>query len=162
MPATVITATPTADELPSSGGGLYNEIEVPGDYEVRLEDVENYDKGDDRKGWIFIYSCETPSGGSVEFKSYLSFSKKARWKIFDTFDAHGSPSAEDTSRELDPNALIGSTVGAFIDYPRDKSTGEPTSQYRGIEKIFALADESAIEASTPTPVDLEAEAPATI
>jgi hypothetical protein len=159
MPATVITLTPTADELPSSGGGLYNEIEVPGDYEVRLEAVEDYDKGPDRKGWIFIYSCETPSGGSVEFKSYLSFNKAARWKIMDTFDAHGSSSEDGVQRELDPNALIGSSVGAFIDYPRDKSTGEPTSQYRGIEKIFTLAD---APAGTPEPVDLEAEAPDTI
>ncbi len=160
MPARVITATPTADQMPSSGG-RYNEIEVPGDYEVVLEDVEDYDKGPDRTGWVFIYSCETPSGGSVEFKSYLSFSSKARWKIFDTFAAHGVEFDVDASREWDANSLIGGKVGAFIDYPRDDNN-EPTSQYRGIEKIFALADETLIEEGTPTPVDLEAETPATI
>ncbi len=159
MPATVITVTPTADELPSSGGGLYNEIEVPGDYEVVLESVEDYDKGPERKGWIFFYSCETPSGGSVEFKSYLSFSSKARWKIYDTFEAHGSSSEEGVQRELDASSLIGTKAGAFIDFPRDKTTGEPTSQYRGIEKIFALAD---APAGTPEPVDLDAETPVTI
>ncbi len=157
MPATVITATPTADQLPS-GGGLYNEIEVPGDYEVRLETIEDYDKGEGRKGWVFTYSCETSSGGFVEFKEFLSFSEKARWKIFEVFEAHGSTSEEGTTRELDPNALVGSTVGAFIDFPRDKTTGEATSQYREIVKIFTLADAP----GTPSPVALVAEAPVSI
>ena len=162
MPARVITATPTADELPSGLGGLYNELEVPGDYEVRLVRVEDYDKGDGRQGWIFIYSCETPSGGSVEFRHFLSFSPASRWKIFETFDAHGSVSEEGTTRELNPNALIdGSMVAAFIDFPRDKTTGEATSQYRGIEKIFAIVEEPEGTA-TPEPVSLAAVAPESI
>lgn len=159
MPATVITLTPRAEDLPSGASGLYNELEVPGDYEVRLESVDDYNKSNDRRGWIFTYSCEVPSGGSVTFDVYLSFSGAARWKIFETFDAHGSPIEEDSQREFDPGTLIGSTVGAFIDYPRDKTTNEPTSQYRGIEKIFALVDEPA---GTPEPVDLDAETPDTI
>lgn len=162
MPATVITATPTADELPSGLGGLYNEIEVPGDYEVRLEKVEDYAKEDGRKGWIFIYSCETPSGATVEFRHFLSFSPAARWKIFETFDAHGSSSEEAITRELNPNALLdGPMVGAFIDFPRDKVTGAQTSQYRGIEKIFPLADVPTGTA-TPEAVSLDAEAPESI
>lgn len=162
MPATVITATPTREQLDTGTGGLYNEIEVPGEYEVRLEGVEDYDKGDGRKGWIWIYSCETPSGGQVEFQYYLSFSTKARWKIYDAFTAHGSGSEADTTRELDPNALIGTMVGAFIDFPREKGTGAATSQYREIVKVFDIADEALIQAGTPEPVSLVAEAPDTI
>lgn len=161
MPATAISFTPTAEQMPQQGGGLYTEIEVPGDYEVVLRDVEDYDKGNDRKGWVFLYDCETPSGGSVEFKFWLSFSQASRWKITETFAAHGQEVLEGKEQPFDPAAIIGTTVGAHIDFPRDKDTGEATGQYRGIERIFALAEPPAEEA-TPQPVALDAEAPDTI
>lgn len=163
MPATVINATPTAEQMPNQGAtGLYQEIEVPGDYEVVLRDVEDYDKGTDRKGWIFLYDCETPSGGTVEFKFWLSFSQSSRWKIFQAFDAHGQPIVEGENSEFDPNSLIGSMCGAHIDFDRDKDSGEATSSYRGIQRVFSLAEESDLEEGTPEPVSLDAEAPATI
>lgn len=161
MPATPITATPTAEQMPQQGGGLYTEIEVPGDYEVVLREVDDYDKGENRKGWVFLYDCETPSGGSVEFKFWLSFSQASRWKIFEVFAAHGQTVNEGVENAFNPNAIIGTKVGAHIDFPRDKVTGEATSQYRGIERIFALVDAPAEEA-TPQPVALEAETPESI
>ncbi len=161
MPAEAITFTPTADDMPRSGG-LYSEIEVPGDYEVVLRDVDSYDKGEGRRGWIFLYDCETPSGGTVEFKWFLSFNQKARWKITETFATHGQVIEEGQPQAFDPNALIGTMVGAHIDFDRDDN-GEPSNPYRAIQRIFPLVDAPAEEeASTPQPVDLDAEAPATI
>jgi len=153
MPATVITFTPSADDMPKSGG-LYSELDVPGDYEVVLDRVEDYDNGPKRKGWIFFYDCETPSGGHVEFKHYLNFNATARWKITETFAAHGDAVSEEAERAWDANALIGQKVGAHIDFGTDRETGEPTI-YREIKRVFALAE-------APQPVALEAEAPEAI
>ncbi len=161
MPATVIEVTPTEEQLPSEGGGLYSELDVPADYEVQLSKVEDYDKGPGRNGWIFNYTCETPSGGSVDFPVYLNFSEASRWKILQHFAAHGMTITTD-KLSLDPNALSNDKIGAFIDFPREQGTGEPTSQYREIQKVYALADESLIEAGTPSPVELVAETPVTI
>ncbi|NIT79244.1 MAG: hypothetical protein GWN58_12860, partial [Anaerolineae bacterium] len=56
MPATARQLNIPAAEVASSrsGGGAYAEIEVPGDYEVTLLDVEDYDKRAEGKsyGWV--------------------------------------------------------------------------------------------------------------
>lgn len=146
MPATPIKYTPSAGSVAAAQagpGGAYAEIEVPGDYEVVLVGVENYDftKDGKTKGWVATYSCETPSGGSVTFDDYLAFTDKAQFKIDQFFEAHASGLLQDeVETVLDPNAYVGTTVGAHIDFPRDKQ-GNPTSTYRGIERIFPLVDE---------------------
>lgn len=139
MPARPIAYVPEAKDLGQSG--LYAEIEVPGEYEVVLEDTDNYDKRAEEKsyGWVFKYSCETPSGGSVDFDLYLSHEGKSRWKLNQTLEAHGVVLEDGVRIEVDPNALIGSKVGALIDFPRDKM-GVPTGDYRRIQKVFALPD----------------------
>ena len=121
------------------GGGAYAEIEVPGDYEVTLVDVEDYDYRDQGKshGWIFHYEVDTPSGGSVTFRTWLSFNKNARWKILEVLAAH-AVDLSDGINSVDPNDLIDDVVGATIDFPRDKE-GEPTSDFRELQTIFDLA-----------------------
>jgi hypothetical protein len=145
-----ITFTPTAKDLPrpnrGPGAGRYDEIEVPGDYEVKLEEWDTFDntaKGG-AKGWVFTFSCETPSGGSVPFDTHLGFGDNARWKIVEVFDACGQQSAEGVARSFDPDDIVGSVIGAHIDFPRDKTTGEATSKYREIRYVFALPDDADI------------------
>ena len=145
MPATPIKYTPEAGSVAAAKagpGGAYAEIEVPGDYEVVLIGVENYDftKEGKTRGWVATYSCETPSGGVVTFDDYLAFTEKAQFKIDQFFEAHASGLLQDgVEITADPNAYVGTTVGAHIDFPRNKQ-GEPTSTYRGIERIFPIVD----------------------
>lgn len=162
MPATPIRFTITEEDLPS-GSGLYNEIEVPGDYEVVLTQVVDYDFTDRGKssGWILSYSCETPSGGTVNFDLYLAHTKNARFKLLETFEAHGEPYALGDAG-YDPQTIIGSKVGAHIDFPRD-SSGNPTGNFRGIERVFPLVAKPEVDEegfSTPvSPVNLDEEVP---
>ena len=140
MPATPIKYTPKKGSLSS---GQYSDLEVPGDYEVVLTAVENYDKTDvgKSKGWVATYSCETPSGGSVNFDDYLSFSEAAQFKIDAFFQAHAPGLlAEEVESTLNPSDFIGTKVGARIDFPRNKQ-GEQTGDFRGIVRVFALVDE---------------------
>ena len=157
MPATPIKYTPEKGSLSS---GQYSDIEVPGDYEVVLVSIEDYDKTEEGKtrGWVATYSCETPDGGSVNFDDYLAFTPKARFKIEDFYKAHAPGfQAEEVEATLNPSELIGTTVGARIDFPRNKQ-GEQTGDFRGIVRVFALAaiedlDESvATEDVSTTPV----------
>ena len=76
MPATPIKYTPEKGSLSS---GQYSDIEVPGDYEVVLVSIEDYDKTEEGKtrGWVATYSCETPDGGSVNFDDYLAFTESS-------------------------------------------------------------------------------------
>jgi hypothetical protein len=156
-----IAYTPKASDLPNPArgqGGSFNELDVPGDYEVRLEAYEDYDNGR-TNGWIFRYSCETPSGGSVEFPVYLPHS--VMWKVVQHFDALGSPTEADVRRTYDPAEVVGRVAAAHIDFPRD-TFGNPTSKYREIRFVFPLPDDAEIQelqgedpvASTPEPVDL--------
>jgi hypothetical protein len=160
-----IKGTPTAKDLPrpnrTPGGGSFTEVEVPGDYEVKLEAYTSYDKTSEgkTKGWIFTYSCEYAPGKSVDFDLYLAHSGNALWKIVEAFDAHGSPSEDGVERTYDPDEIVGSLAAAHVDFPRDKA-GQPTSTYRGIERLFPLPDDSEIqelvpeEADTPQPVEI--------
>lgn len=124
----------------SGGGGAYASIEVPGDYEAVLAKVEDYDKRGEGKswGWVFYYSVETPDGKNVEFKTYISFGQNARWKLIEVMEAHDADLSEGLN-EIDPNAFVGDTIGAHIDFPRDPDTDEPTSKYREIRSHFSLA-----------------------
>ncbi len=140
MPATPIKYTPKKGALSQ---GQYADIEVPGDYEVVLVSVENYDKTDvgKSKGWVATYSCETQHGQSVNFDDYLSFSEAAQFKIDAFFMAH-APGVlkEEVEATLDPTQFIGTKVGARIDFPRNKQ-GEQTGDFRGIIRVYALVDE---------------------
>jgi hypothetical protein len=156
-----IRYTPRAADMPNPNrgqGGSYTEIEVPGDYEVKLESYKNYDntaKEGGTKGWVFTYSCETPSGGSVPFTVYLPFSQM--WKIILHFTALGSVVTEDEGRDFDPEELLNSVTAAHIDFPRDQ-LNNPTSKYREIRYVFPIPQDSdiveIIEASTPEVVEL--------
>ena len=157
----VLRATPKAKDLPNQvrgkGNGQFTEVEVPADYEVVLESFETYDKTDvgKTKGWIFNYSCEYAPGKSVIFDLYLAHTDAGLWKIVEVFDAHGSPSEDGVERDYNPNEILGTMAAAFVDFPRDKA-GQPTSTYRGIERVYALPHDDEIEAlvpaATPEPV----------
>ena len=133
----------TEDDLSTEGGsgGAYAAIEVPGDYGIELLAVEDYDYRSDNKsyGWIFIYGCDE-GGGLAEFKIWLSFGENARWKLSEVLTAHGITLEPGVALSLDPESLVGDQVGGHIDYPRDKVTDLPTSNYREIRQVFALVD----------------------
>jgi len=145
MAATARKLEATAKDLSGDGGGAYASIEVPGDYEAVLVDVNDFDnrqKGGSW-GWRFSYGVETPTGGQVVFDEYLGFSPKSRWKIVQIMEAHGVP-LEEGINELDPNALIGEVVGVHIDFPRDEH-GEPSDKYREITQVFSLVNPPEVE-----------------
>jgi hypothetical protein len=143
MAATARQIPLTDEDIESSGGGggAYAQIEVPGDYEAVLVMVEDYDKRSEGKsfGWKFEYQVETPSGTTVSFYSYLSFSENARWKLVEVLKAH-EVDLSDGLNTVDPNELMGEAIGVHIDFPRDND-GKPTSKYREIALHFPLADE---------------------
>lgn len=142
MPATPQRLNITAKDLagpPDISGGTYSEIEVPGDYELKLADVEDYDKRSEGKshGWVFKYQIGT-STGPCDFNVYLSFNTTARWKMIQVFQAHGADLSEGIAA-LDPNSLVGQVIGGHVDFPRDND-GEPTSTYREIMEFFPLTE----------------------
>ena len=142
MAATARQIPVTEDDLAgSSGGGAYSELEVPGDYEAILRDANDYDKTSEgkSKGWVFDYEVETPSGAMVSFKTWLSFGQNARWKLIEVLEAH-DVELEAGLANVDPNSLIDDKVGVHVDFPRDRDTDEPTSQYREIRQHFSLAE----------------------
>lgn len=147
MSATPINYTPKKGAVAAAqnrAGGAYAEIDVPGDYEVVLSGIEDYDftERGKSKGWLATFACETPSGGNVDFDDYMSFSEGARFKIDQFFEAFAPGLlVEEATNRLDPAAYVGQTVGAHIDFPRAKETNEPTSPYRQIQRIFAIVDE---------------------
>lgn len=149
MPATARQIPVTSEDLAGSKGGAYAEIEVPGDYEAVLVDVEDYDKRPEKGyGWKFVYEVETPSGGTVPFNTYCSFSANARWKLMEVLKAHEADLSEGPNN-VDPNAFIGDVIGTTIDFPRDKN-GEPTSDYREIRAHFSLVEEPVDDTGIPT------------
>ena len=133
----------TEDDLDDSGGsgGAYTAIDVPGDYELELLNVDNYDKRKENKsyGWVFTYGCDG-GGGVAEFKLWLSFGTSAQWKMSEVLAAHGIILEPGVKVNMDPNSLVGDVVGGHIDFPRHKVTNEPTSTYREIRQVFALVD----------------------
>lgn len=125
----------------------YNDIETPGDHLATLVDVEDYDKRDQGKshGWIFTYEIK-----GAPFREYLSFSEKARFKIKEHMESHGVP-LENLS-DLDPNTLVGSVIGAHVDWQTDPDLleeGEPN--YREIKWVFPADwfEDEADEAEEP-------------
>jgi hypothetical protein len=150
MPATAKTLKFTPEDLEGSGGGAYAELEVPGDFPCYLADVLDYDftERGKSKGWIFRYMVETPSGAEVKFDTYLSFGENARWKINEILTAHGIEVEEMTT--IDPNDLIDDAMMAHIDFPRDKDTKEPTSDFRELQNVVPMS-------STPAYADAEPE-----
>lgn len=136
MPATARQFRITEEDLDNAGGGAYAELEVPGDFPVRLDDVLDYDKRDQGKsyGWIFRYMAETPSGKEVKFDTYLSFGDNARWKLIQVLEAHGY-TVEDGIIDVDPNEFIGDELMGHIDFPRNDD-GIPTSDFRELQEVF--------------------------
>lgn len=131
----------TEEDLNRSGGGAYAEFDVPCEAPVRLDKVEDYDKREQGKtwGWIFYYTATTPSGKELEFRMWLPFTDKSRWKLVETLEAHGVPIEGDQG--VDPQDLIGDELIALIDFPRNKQ-GEPTSDFREIRKLYPITVES--------------------
>lgn len=144
MPATARKLQFTADDLAGGQGGAYAELEVPWEGPGLLTDVNDYDKRKEGKshGWIAEYTIVTDNGNDLPFKTHLSFSAGARWKIVKWAEAHGYD-IEEGIEELDPNDLIDTEAGLVIDFPRDKN-GEPTDKYREIQDIFPLVDEDEV------------------
>ncbi len=151
MPATARQIPVTEEDLAgNSGGGAYAEIEVPGDYEGILRDVNDFDnsaKGG-ATGWIFEYEVEAPSGKMVTFKVWLAFSQAARWKLVEALEAH-EVDLTTGMNNVDPNSLIDDVVGLHIDFPRDKDD-KPTSEFREIRQLFVIPE--APEADLPAPI----------
>jgi len=135
-------------ESEGGGGGAYAEIEVPNDYELTLVDVEDYDKREEGKtqGWVWTFEVDTPSGGTVPFRTWTAFSKNARWKLLEVLEAFGYP-IEEGINDVDPDSFIGDVIGGTIDFPRDDND-EPESDFREIRVTFPLAD-------APAPVEAE-------
>ncbi len=163
MPATARQIPVTEEDLAGGQGGSYAELDVPGDYEAVLVDVEDYDKRKENKsyGWVFKYEVETPSGSTVPFNTYCSFSQNARWKLMEVLKAHDAD-LELGINNVDPNALIGDVIGVTIDFPRDKTTDEPTSDYREIRAHFSLSEPPEEEASEEEILEYAEEATAEI
>lgn len=146
MTATARQINVTAEDLAGGqGGGAYAELEVPGDYEAILREVSDYDKRKEGKswGWIFEYEVETPSGKMVTFKAWLSFGQNARWKLIEVLEAHDVDMSEGLNN-VDPNALVDDVIGVHIDFPRDKETDEPTSEFRELRAFFPLTEAPAV------------------
>lgn len=132
----------TEEDLTNEGGGgAYAELEVPGDFPIRLREVDDYDKRSENKswGWVFTYGVETPSGTEVDFRVWLSFGPKARWKLRQVLEAHGVH-LEAGDLEVDPEELIGDELIGHIDFPRNKQ-GEPTSEFRELLEIYPISSE---------------------
>jgi hypothetical protein len=155
MAATARRITVTEESKSSGGqGGAYAAIEVPGDYEVVLADVSDYDKGPGRQGWKFEYRLD-----GLPFTTYFSFSEAARWKLVEMMEAHLGRELEagDVS-EFDPNDYVGDVVGAHIDWQDDPdSLPEGAKNYREIKTIFALLESPVADA--PEEPSLEAAEP---
>lgn len=156
MAATARVLRFTEEDLENVGGGAYAEFDVPCEAPIRLAKVADYDKRSEGKswGWIFYYMAETPSGKEVEFRTYLSFGENARWKLTEVLDAHGV-SLESGDLEIDPEDLVGDELIGLIDFPRDRNTGEPTSEFRELRKVFPISTEPAYAEEIPQEDDSE-------
>ncbi len=146
-------------ERREGGGGAYAELDVPVDVHATLVDVNDYDKRPEKGwGWLFTYEVEVPSGNTVGFDDYLSFTDGARWKLLDTLTAHGFDVSEGINN-VDPNEAIDTVVGARIDFPRNDA-GEATSKYREIRWVFSLVED--VEEVIGEEVEESAEEPAVL
>ncbi len=147
MPATARKITVTEESKASGGqGGAYAAIEVPGDYELTLAEVSDYDKGGGRRGWVFTYTLD-----GLPFKQYFSFSEAARWKLVEMMEAHlGRELDTGEVSEFDPNDYVGDVVGGHIDWQDDPDTlPEGAKNYREIKTLFTLLESPVAEEETP-------------
>lgn len=142
--ATAHTIRFTPEEVAGKGEGLYSDLEVPGDFKATLTKVEDFDNRTrgGSFGWIFHYSVESNKGTTVPMKSYIALSDKARWKVREVLKAHQYPLEE--LLNLDPESLVGDTVGVHIDFGTDRDTGEKT-QYRELQSFFKLPNSDQLE-----------------
>jgi len=128
-----ITEEDIAKAKEPRANGTWSEIEVPGDYEITLAAVEDY-KTAKSEGWIFIYHVQT-STGPCELKEWVSLGQSARWKLSQIAAAHGITSIS----ILNPDDLVGESIGGHVDWGKDRETGE-VSSYREVKEYFALVD----------------------
>lgn len=149
MTATARTLEITADDLESAGGSNYDKLEVPDDYYATLVKVEDYDKRPNGSyGWVWHYKIE-----GLDFRIYTAFSKQARWKLIEVLESHGYP-VEEGIADVDPNAFVGDTIGAHVDFPPSYYEAleqgiTPERAYREIRWTFKLPSEA------PTASDAE-------
>jgi hypothetical protein len=140
MPATARVLNISAEEIAQAGQqrtqGTWAEIEVPGDYEATLADVNDFISKSGNPGWKFTYHVQT-STGPVELHEWITFQESIKWKMANLVKAHGITRGIDSS--FQPGQLIGDTVGLSIGWQMDRVTGEPTT-YREIKAIFSLAE----------------------
>jgi hypothetical protein len=161
----------TEDMLkPRTGGtGNWDEVVVPNNYRLRCVSVEDYEpKGEKQGGWIIHHAIDTSTGQCI-FNTWLSFALAARWKIIEVFGAHGIDLREVGVQKADPNDLVGTDCGGFVDFPRDTS-GQPVpgtngKLYRTVFQFFPLVEMEEEEAADEAPfvepeaVDTEPEEP---
>lgn len=146
MPATPRRVEITAEDLASAKRGPrdydYNDIEVPGDYEAILEDVNDHTKGEN-VGWKFTFSIL-----GCPFDEYVMLTKASRWKFVQTMTAFGYPLAEGIDN-FDPNAFIGTSVGATVDWQKDPEQAGDGPNYREIKALFPLTEELEADQEEP-------------
>lgn len=141
MPATPRKVEVTEKDIKSAKAGNrdydFNDIEVPGDYEAILVDVSDHTskQGNDSWKWSFeIMGCP--------FDEYTSFSKSARWKLIQVLESLGYQFADgDSIENVDPNAFIGATAGAHVDWQDSDTDDEDSPNYREIKWLFPLTEE---------------------
>lgn len=94
------------------GGGAFNrKHRVPGDYPGKITKVEDARKKDDPSKKMWLFTIEVGTGA---YPYYCTFDEKSLWKIKQLFVAAGLPVAKKKVK-LDPNKLIGKTVGVTLD-----------------------------------------------
>lgn len=143
MPATPrnIPITPEDVEAAQRGPSEYSyaDIEVPGDYVATLVDVNDHitDNGESWKFTFEIMGCP--------FDEYTSFNKNARWKLMQVVQALGFPiEQEESLADFDPNAYIGTDVGATVDWQHDIETHDGPN-YREIKQLYSLDGVDVVE-----------------
>jgi hypothetical protein len=127
------------DLTSTGGGGAYASLE-PGDYEAVLTDVEDYDyraRGASW-GWLWLFTVE-----GLPFKVFTSFSPASRWKLVEVVRAFAPETLAEGVNEVDPNAFIGLSCGAHVDFRTPPEEADPTQpNYKEIKYVFVLPPES--------------------
>lgn len=149
----VFTEEDLQQKRPSSGTGQWEDLEVPGDYEVFIDNIEDYIKkdGNEVTSYKVTIRIEVESG-SLFISDWIPFSKAGRWKMRDYLIAVGMPPEPNVPLKFDPEELTGLSLGATIDFPRNQN-GEPTSKYREIMAIFPLVEPPDVGGSPTTPLE---------
>ena len=137
MSATPAAFMVTDEDLESAGAPSYDAIEVPGDYEATLTAVEDYDKRDKggSHGWIFTYRIM-----GLPFKMWVAHSPASRWKLIEVVHAHAPGffdvrDADGASKPVNPDAFVGSTVGAHVVLDSELDTPR-----RVIDYVFSMEE----------------------